>query len=247
MNRLLFLGLCFLFCCTTDKKTKTKYFDIYFTERIAVKNHERFSNYIDTERELNGGLKGISKIKIDSNFYSYQLYLPCENSLINDKKMKFDIKSYAKVMSDHLLDSAAVHVFLTDDNFNVKESFRFDSKSIHYIRTISNGYFKITFPENVDWHIPQALADELRVNQPELLKSKDTIRIQIEDKRESVSVDIYVDLNEVNLDTLRTQFNNAYCASLIYDILFAYTPTYVNVRDKKTKDVKFVNAHGVRK
>jgi len=245
--RLLFFGFCLLCSCTTDKKIRTKYFDIYFTDNVGIENREKFSAYIDEERELNDGLKGISKLKIDSNFYCYQLYLSCNDSIFNHKKVKFELESYAKAMSDHLLDSAEIHIFLTDDDFKIKRSFPFDSKSIHYMRTISNGYFEITFPDNVGWHIPQALADELRVNQPELLKSSDTIKIDIEDRKESVTVDLYVDFNEVDLDTLRTQFNNAYCASLIYDILFAYTPTYVNVRDKATKKIKFVNAHGVRK
>jgi hypothetical protein len=86
-------------------------------------------------------------------------------------------------------------------------------------------------------HVPRALVDEFRVNKTELFVTGDTLEVDINRSKGNVVVDIYVDTENVNIDTLRRQFTADNCSLLIYDILFEYSPTYIYVRDKRSGKV----------
>jgi hypothetical protein len=228
--------------CSTDNKVESSLFDITYTSRVKPKSAQEIAEYISFRQKHSGYLDGVSKIKIDSNFYSYQLFLAGHDSIL--KKNAF--QAFAKLMSDDLLDSAAVHIFITDDSFSdIKIAYKFSDQFISYGRQegVSRN-LKISFPGEMGTHVPRALFDELRVNQPELLKNGDTLIIDIDRKGRDYTVDIYVNTENLNVEILRRQFKEAYCASLIYDILFEYNTTYITVHDRKTKDPIFVAKHG---
>jgi len=238
------LGL-ILFSCAKDEKIKSELFEISYTKRITKEKAKLVAKYVATQQQESHFLDGVSKIKIDSNFYSYQLYFSGDS--LTDKQNSFQV--FAKFMSDDILDSADVHVFVTDKSFSkIRNSYRFAPNSVIYGRQEGvSKYAKISIPPKMSPHIPRALVDELRVNEPGLFVTGDTLEINIDYQKGDVIVDIYANLGKINIDTLKRQFKDAYCSSLIYDILFYYTPTYINIRDKNTREVNFVNAHGVQR
>ena len=244
MNRYWIILVLIFFSCSKDAKIKSELFEVTYTERIPKEKAELVSNYIDVRQKESHFLDRVSKIKIDSSYYSYQLYLSGDS--LADKPNLFQV--FAKFISDDILDSVDVHVFVTDDSFSkIEQGYRFTPGSVIYGRQEGvSKYAKISIPAEMSTHIPRALVDELRVNKPELFATTDTLEINIDYKKDDVIVDIYARIDKINIDTLKRQFKDAYCASLIYDIMFAYTPTYINIRDKNTRKVQFVSAHGTQ-
>lgn len=157
-------------------------------------------------------------------------------------------QALAKLISDDILDSAQVQVFITDESFSeIKRGYQFSNSFVIYRRSIGKTKeARISIPAEMSPHVGNALLDELRVNEPELFRTGDTLEIDVSYGKGNVIVDIYASLDKKSIDTLKQQFSDAYCSSLIYDILFMYTPTYIHVRDKNTRDVKFVKTNRPR-
>lgn len=244
------LGICF--SCNSPQKLEKEGITFIYTDSVRKELADSISDYFASRKNRKdfdwAGLEKVKSVKIDSAYYSYLLYLNLSNldSVLIDEQKKASYKAFAKFLSVDRLDSARVHIFLTDDNFEVKEGLPYDPKSYTVIEsyyTYHNGKTKIQVKGEFIDMVAKGLYDELYINKPELFKSIDSLYIELGKKDVDVEVNIFVDPKRINLDTLVNQFERS--NSLIYDVLFSYNPAYFNIIDKDSKENLKVIAHRI--
>jgi hypothetical protein len=249
MKKIIYLFLIILgWSCTNSNEIEKEGVKFVYSKHVKDELANSIFDYFIQQKKENDwiGLDKIESVKIDSAYYSYLLYLNCKDidSVLISERRKGRYQAFAKFLSDELLDSARVHVFLTDNSFKVKEGLPFNPKSFvviekYYVQV--NGKTKIQVKGDFIDVLATGLREELLVNKPELFKDSDTLEIHVNKNNDHVKVNIYINPNKVNIDTLIHQFQNT--EPLIYDILFSYTPTYFNIVDKYTKQNLQVLAH----
>ncbi|WP_146173542.1 hypothetical protein [Pontibacter mucosus] len=246
----LLIGVCF--SCNTAQELEKEGITFIYTDSVSKELADSISDYFarcKRKKDMNWvGLDKVKSVKIDSAYYSYLLYLNLSNldSVLTDKQKKVSYQAFAKFLSVDRFDSARVHIFLTDDNFEVKEGLPYDPKSYTVIEsnyTYHNAETKILVKGEFIDMVAKGLYHEFRLNKPELFKSTDSLYIELSKKDVEVGVNIFIDPKQINLATLVNQFEKS--DPLIYDILFSYYPTYFNIIDKDTQEKLKVIAHRI--
>ncbi|MFD2516001.1 hypothetical protein ACFSRY_19165 [Pontibacter locisalis] len=240
------------YSCSTPSEVEKGGINFTYSDMISKAVADSISTYFVSTKQNESmkwvGLEKVNSVKIDSAYYSYLLYLNVSDldTVLKDKMRKARYQAFAKFLSEDVLDSTRVHVFLTDDSFEVKEGLPYDPKAFVVIDTYytyTKGKAVVHVTGGFERVVPRGLYDEFYINKPEMFKSADTLHIEIGKKKDNTEVNILIDPKEVDVNALLKQFDKS--DPLIYDVLFSYQPTYFNIVDKGIKENLKVIAHGI--
>ena len=223
-----------------DNLTEIKHDEVtfYFTDNVPLARHKVITDRIVGEiKELKLEELNIKDIKVDSVPFAIVLYIPFSDPIT--KEVEEDFKSLTNLLSEFDFNHTPVHAVLTDEKFGPRINIPYDKGVVSYTGKIMvRGRVEVDLSESAKNFSADIFEEVLRNRMPELYEGKDSLKISVDLVNDTIKVDLNIDQEVSNLDTLRRQFLET--DRLLFDLLFDRRTILFHVRDKKSKEVMTV-------
>lgn len=196
-------------------------------ENFFIENDSNFS-WVEFEK--------IKAIRLDSNYFSYQLYIEIDN--LEDSSERENYKPITELISEDVFHDNPVHIFLTKPDFETIYSVAFtedyweDKFTIYDFQSIHCKAF-----EPLSENFCYGIIDVLNQAYPPILNNTDTLIINSEIRNEQYVVDVFLKKSNIDVDSLIKSFNKY--PALPFNLLFQYHTGIINFRDMENDSAVF--------
>ncbi len=196
-------------------------------ENFFIENDSNFT-WVDFEK--------IKAIRLDSNYFSYQLYIEIDN--FEDSSLREKYKPVTELISEDVFHDNPVHIFLTKPDFETVYSVAYtkyyweDKFTIYNVQNIHCKAF-----EPLSENFCYGIIDMLNQAYPPILNNTDTLIINSEIINEQYVVDVFLKKSNIKVDSLIKSFSKY--PALPFNLLFQYHTGIINFRDMENDSAVF--------